>query len=252
MSNKNNVIQFEQRKSDDSLSQEEQNQLVLEFRVKANKLAKSILRKWNSRIDLNEIDSIVDLSLCEASRRFDPTMGASFMTFLYYHLKGNLIRTITTAATSNSVPVDFTEVADVELYGKGYAYRSANSIEVSEALALKEVETPQESLEKKELVTLASNACDNLDKLEKEVINRIYLKGEQVINIAKLLGYSRCHISRVKKKALEQLQKDMEFSFENPKENIHDIRHRKITRRGKRNSKTLVVKESFDYKVAAN
>src|SRR5690348_15064745 len=80
-----------QAQESDDCSKEE---LVLRYRMKARKLARSILRKWHSRLDLQEVDSIVDLSLCEAVARYNPAKGASFMTFLFYHLRGNLIRAV--------------------------------------------------------------------------------------------------------------------------------------------------------------
>ena len=86
------------------LTEFEKEDLITQSRLKARKLARSILRKWNARLDLQEVDSIVDLSLCEAAHRFDPSVGASFMTFLFYHLRGNLIRTITASANSNVLP----------------------------------------------------------------------------------------------------------------------------------------------------
>src|SRR5690349_3051107 len=77
-----------------TLSDLEREDLITSSRLKARKLGRSILRKWNARLDLQEVDSIVDLSLCEAAARFDPSVGASFLTFLFYHLRGNLIRAI--------------------------------------------------------------------------------------------------------------------------------------------------------------
>lgn len=241
MSKKNKIIKLKPRSEKKSkLSATEQNELVLEFRVKARKLARSILRRWNSRLEVFEIDSLVDLSLCEASKRFDPDKGASFMTFLYYHLKGNLIKIVTKKATANSVPVDFVEAEDCDLYGHNYAYRSANSIEVTEALSLFEVERPDETLEKKELLGIAKKACSNLDELEREVIQRVILKGQQIVDVAKLLGYSRCHVSRIKTKAISQLRNDMEISLENPSTNVCEIRHKKISRRSKKSKKVAV------------
>lgn len=244
MSNKNNVIKLTTKKeSKEKLSNSEQNKLVLEFRIKARKLARSILRRWNSRLEVFEIDSVVDLSLCEASKRFDPDKGASFMTFLYYHLKGNLIKIVTKKATANSVPVDFVEAENCDLYGHNYAYRSANSIEVTEALSLFEVERPDETLEKKELISIAKKACTNLDTLEKEVIKRVILKGQQVVDVAKLLGYSRCHVSRIKTKAINQLRNDMEISLEDPSTNVSEIRHKKISRRSKKSKKDILERQ---------
>ena len=50
----------------------QQEALVMKYRAKARKLGRSMLRRWHSRMELDEIDSIVDLSLCEAVKRFDP------------------------------------------------------------------------------------------------------------------------------------------------------------------------------------
>lgn len=249
MSKKNaasNVVSLEdhkKKKHESYLCSQEQHELVLEFRVKAKKLARSILRKWNARLDLMEVDSIVDLSLCEAVRRFDPDRGASFMTFLYYHLKGNLIRTVTAAASNNAVPVDMKELDDAEVHNRGYAYRNVNSIEVSEALALEEVETPDKTLLRKEMLGLASHACQNLDDLEKEVIFRVFLKGQQLVDVAKNLGYSRCHISRVKRKALQHLNNDMQTAMDNPHSLAQPLKVRKQITRRNRSKKEIANKE---------
>ena len=193
------------RKTQPGLSEEERQELVLEFRMKARKLGRSILRKWHARMDLQEVDSIVDLSLCEAVKRFDPSKGASFMTFLYYHLRGNLIRAVSAAANANVVPTEEEE---------GNEEQAFTAIDVAEALCNHDSPLPDEVLFKKQLVNLSQQACDRLDDLEKEVIHRIYIEGQQLMDIAHSLGYSRCHISRVKKKALQTLQSDMTHSLE--------------------------------------
>jgi DNA-directed RNA polymerase sigma subunit (sigma70/sigma32) len=99
-----NLFEGHRARRSPGLTEEARTELVLTYRIKARKLARSILRKWHARLDLQEVDSIVDLSLCEAVRRYNPTKGASFMTFLFYHMRGNLIRAVTTAATANTLP----------------------------------------------------------------------------------------------------------------------------------------------------
>lgn len=207
-----------------SLSEAAREALVIEYRLKARKLARSILRKWHARLDLEEVDSVVDLSLCEAVRRFDPRKGASFMTFLFYHLRGNLIRVVTAAAMANMVPMGSAEAlegndAQRGDRQRGVTYRGANAIEVAEALCNYDCSLPDEILFKKELVGLSQEACSRLDNLEREVIQRIYIEGQQLMDIAKVLGYSRCHISRVKKKALETLQRDLASTMISPELN---------------------------------
>jgi len=242
------VIDFfeeQARRKKASLSDQEKDDLVIEFRLKARKLARSILRKWHARLDLQEVDSIVDLSLCEAVRRFDPTKGASFMTFLYYHLRGNLIRIVSSAASASGY-VGAEEGEDGETNTK-YSARAVNAVEVAAALSGSEVATPDEILFKKELISLSKDACKNLDTLERQVIERLFLGEEQLMDIAHSLGYSRCHISRVKKKALEALQAEMRQIFGNNLEQLDGQAKRKaIHRRRPRSAKARQVRRKSE------
>jgi len=149
------------------------------------------------------VESVVDLSLCEAVRRYDPKKGASFMTFLFYHLRGNLIRAVSAAANANLIPAADGEGTDSSNHAKTGGHFSAT--EVAEALCSHDHLLPDEALFRKEMARLGSSACLGLDDLEREVIYRIYVKEQQLIDIARTLGYSRCHISRVKRKALEAM-----------------------------------------------
>jgi len=242
------------RKKTEHLSELQRHDLVVEFRMKARKLGRSILRKWHARMDLQEVDSIVDLSLCEAVKRYDPNKGASFMTFLYYHLKGNLIRAVSAAASANTIPVHDSENGSAQRNDQRRDYSNfVNAIDVAEALCNHERLLPDEVFLKKEMVKLSLDACDRLDPLESEVIRRIYIQGQQLMDIANSLGYSRCHISRVKKKALEALNQDMTFSLQfergsNSKDrHLQALNHRqqaaperkKIHRRRPRSKKAL-------------
>jgi RNA polymerase sigma factor (sigma-70 family) len=168
-------------------------------------------------MDLEEVDSIVDLSLCEAVKRFDTEKGASFMTFLFYHLKGNLIRAVSTAATATNIPIYNVDEIEAQLaeaeHFLGHQFRAMNSEEVADAVNGQETPLPDEVLWRKELHGRSSAACDKLDPLEREVIKRIFIQEQQILDIAATLGYSRCHISRVKKKALETLQTELSQSM---------------------------------------
>jgi len=241
-----------------ALSAEKQEDLVLGHRVKARSLAHSILRRWRARLDTQEVDSVVDLSLCEAVRRYDPKKGASFITFLFYHLRGNLIRAVSTAASSNYVPFPDHEALDSALeHSYGSRRRLVNAIEIAETLCNHDYESPDDALLKKEIAQLSTDACAKLDPLEREVIYRIYVLEQQLMDIAESLGYSRCHISRVKRKALETLHKDLrgtvkpEGSSELPNfgaEGEEDTR--KIRRRKPRADRAKLRRQS-DERVAA-
>lgn len=190
-------------------------ELIIKYRSKARKLGRSILRRWHARLDIQEVDSIIDLSLCESALRFNPSKGASFMTFLYYHLRGNLIRAVTTAASLNTVPFSSCEAAkyayqsDPESRRKSNSSGQANAIEIAEALIGQEAVIAEDMLIKREMLEISAEARDRLDPLEREIIERLFIQEQQLLDIAHLLGYSRCHVSRVKKKALKTLQAEL-------------------------------------------
>jgi len=197
------------------LPDEGREELVLKYRVKARKLSRSILRKWHARLDAQEVDSVVDLSLCEAVRRFNPTKGASFMTFMYFHLRGNLIRAVAGAVQEQALPMfEENEVtgyaAEIDNSAAGQVQQRAPKVsDVVTAFYGDERLLPDEMIYKKELSRLIHEGCDGLDHLEREVVERLFFKEHQLLDIADSLGYSRCHISRVKKRALEVLGRQL-------------------------------------------
>jgi hypothetical protein len=105
---------------------------------------------------------------------------------------------------------------------------------------------------RKELLNMSAQACSKLDALEREVIYRIYVKEQQLIDIAHSLGYSRCHISRVKKKALDALCDNLALSVQGEAgkelaelkkrlaaEDTPSIERRRVHRRRPRSKKAL-------------
>lgn len=188
-------------------SREELDRLVLEHRDNGRKLARSFLRKWRARISLEEVDSLVDLTLCEAAKRYSPEKGASFMTFVFYHLRGYLVRAVAGSANQNNifsqyarhVGVDPSEFTGGEEILQCFVPDCAS-------FGMREIDCPEDLLMQKEKLELCRDACSQLDELEREVISRSFAEDEALIDIAKSLGYSRCHISRVKKRALDRLE----------------------------------------------
>lgn len=208
------VKKMGRKTKDKPLTPEQIEALILDHRANARKLSRSILRRWHARLDLQELDSLVDLALCEAARRYNPNKGASFMTFLFYHLRGCLVRAVDAAANVNTIPASDFEIAELssdysnDSYKNG-AFKAGSANEISDALCNHEYMLPDEQLYKKEMTGLSNVACEHLDDLEREVVYRIYALEQPLVDIARNLGYSRCHISRVKRKALEVLHKQL-------------------------------------------
>ena len=186
-------------------------ELVLEHRENGRKLGRSILRKWRVRMPSEEVDSIVDLALCEAAKRYCPNKGAAFMTVFFYHLRGHLVRSVSKAAHQGNIFMAFAAGTGIEasewhdidaevLWG----YVPDESV-----FGRKEVETPENKVLRNEKINECRQALSKLDDLEKQILIRSYQKEQPLVDIAKTLGYSRCHISRVKKSALVQMKANL-------------------------------------------
>lgn len=223
--------------------QTELDKLVLDHRENGRKLARSMLSKWHVRMPADEIDSVVDLTLCETALRFDPTRGASFMTFFFYHLRGHLVRTVTEAAQATNIFLAFAEKTGIDAKEWNTASEQALLAYMPDHLTYHGIdeESPEEILLRKEKMKVCRDSCAHLDALELEVLERSYANDESLVTVSKSLGYSRCHISRVKKRALEKVKRALHKisgeAFIPPKERdsfretsslrLKKVRHRK-------------------------
>ena len=181
------------------LSREKLDELIVSHREHGKRLAWSFLNAWRVRMNHDEIMSVVGMALCEAASRFDAEKGVAFKTFFFYHLRGMLLREIGRAVNEQKVlqyvaPASISEVSTAE---KIFLPR--------EWLNFAETNNPEKILEKTRISQACWTACNQLDPLEREVIIRYFVNDEPLVNIAEDLNYCRCHISRVKSRALVRL-----------------------------------------------
>ncbi len=163
------------------------------------RLAWSLLSGWRIRMSTDEVSSIVGAALCEAAARFDPLRGVGFKTFLFYYLRGTLLKEI-------SRIVNEKRIGD-ELYEMSLSASPGNlRIMLNQwPFCVIENDNPEKLVARRQLSMFCRDACSKLDELEREVVLRHYVHDESLKAIAAALGYCRCHISRVKTAALEKL-----------------------------------------------
>lgn len=182
--------------------------LIFDNRTQAHKIGRSMLRKWRVTLPYGEAESLVDLTLCEVADRFDETKGASFITFFFYHLRGNLVRSVASYSRNNSNFSAFHGDSSFELVKEttklgGSEFALASDIAGYGAF---NSSIPEENMIREEREEICRQAFAGLDPLEREVLERSFELDQSLVGIADELGYSRCHISRVKKKALEKMK----------------------------------------------
>ena len=180
------------------LSKAEVEKLVLEHFENAEKIARKLLRSWQVQLNVDEIRSVVGLALSEAASRFDPSKNVAFITFLFYHLRGILIKEIARLAkhSHEAGKLDFCE---------NISERNIPAKPAPEADIFPD-NNPEQVLYRDQLEVFFKEACKSLDDLEKEVVYRHLIEDQQLNIVAGELGYSRFYISRVKKRAVAKLQ----------------------------------------------
>jgi len=192
-----------------SISQKTPEELALHYRSGARKLALSMVAKWKCRLDADDLQSVIDLAVCEAAARYNSAHGAGFMTFLYYHLKGKLVKAIAKRANDRLLFIDDYEMSRMSVRGddetstvrckewKHYASDESGSVSTEEALY------------QRELLDHCYKACQRLRGIEKEVITSLYFEDKELSQVTSEMGYSRGHIFRVRTRALEKLRKSL-------------------------------------------
>lgn len=180
-------------------------QLVLDNRIRARRMGRSIMGRWGASIPEDEFGSVCDLALCEAANRFKSNFGTEFPTYLFYFLKGALARAID-ASKMRSVQVSFED--RIENAPKNHA----DSLESGDEEALGGVESgcPERSAYLDELRVHCNRALLSLNHLERKVVLNVSLLELKVAHVARNMGYSRGYVSSVRKDALVKMRKELD------------------------------------------
>lgn len=171
--------------------------LIIAHRDAAHRMGLSVLRRWGIRLDRDEALALFDIALCEAAATYKPARGASLLTWFFYNLKTELRRFLEA------------EMKPTALGGGAVSPHEGESSPEHPAapLQLESPETsPEEQTYQRELRTLCREALGRCSPLEREVVLECYVQGEKVARVARRLGYSRGHLSLVKRNATRRFR----------------------------------------------
>jgi RNA polymerase sigma factor for flagellar operon FliA len=206
-------------------------------------LVKSIARRISTKLpkhyDLEDLISDGVVGLLSATERFDPTRGVKFETFATYYIKGAILDNLPKIPTIKS-PVPVTPVKTGEegeenkddenlsteevdndsnlLYNKisqmSYSYvlslDAPTGGEQDESFSLINqigtVDSVQNDIEFEELQGLLRLAIEQLPMQERTTLKYYYFNKMPFNEIGKKLGLSESWVSRIHKRALEQLR----------------------------------------------
>src|SRR3954470_6272672 len=77
------------RRSELTVPLGEDKKVILEkYGAYVRSLAATVRKQFNSQIEMDELMAYGQVGLLEAAERFDPKVGANFLTFAHYRIKG--------------------------------------------------------------------------------------------------------------------------------------------------------------------
>lgn len=187
-----------------------QNELVLNHRETAFRLMRSMMRRWGFRLDRSEAQSIADMALCEAAKRFKPGHNATFVTYLFHFLRGALIAEL---KRQRRASLTMTLESSLSHVGDEGERRDISPLEsLPEAQNTPEAnrhESPEVSTYRDELKEYCEKALQLLTPLEREVVIGIHMNETKVAHFAREIGYSRGHVSELRRQAFKKLAPEL-------------------------------------------
>lgn len=226
---------------------DETNRLVVDNLELVTQLVQQMATRYPRHVDRSELWSAGVLGLVEASRRFDPEMGIPFPRYAAIRVKGAIVdstRSRDWASRRLRRQVREIETAESSLRSKGQAPDDSEladlvgcSVERLNELRAKaesasllsldwipdddgsplteqveETDTdhlPHQELESREMMGTLHTAIEHLPPVQREVVERFYLKEEMLADIAADLGVTVARTSQIRSEAVDAIRSYM-------------------------------------------
>ncbi len=211
-------------------------------------LASQVRKQFSANLELDELISYGQVGLLEAAERFDPKVGANFLTFAHYRIKGAIFdglrkmgilrgsdsRSSYVGERANaylgnlsdreqgggnrghSVGDDVMEVANAV---SGLAALFGASLEGSDGLNIVDESLPADQrLEMEQLKRRVRAAIEKLPEKERKLLEGYYFQGKTLEEAGAEIGQSKSWASRLHARAIETLKQLLEEEDQLPSE----------------------------------
>lgn len=215
-------------------------QLIEQHRPYVRVLALEIARSLPPHIELDELVACGNVGLVEAAERYEPRYGVTFQTFAYYRIKGAVYDGLRKmgpmsrteyarsrfAARANDI---LQSATDDEQAIPGVALSVDDEIAGTQSfidalipvylLSLEDVNLPEvadkgesalQQVERSELISLTRSLIGELPEDERQIIEEIYFRHLNIVEVSAKLGVSKSWGSRLHAKAIKHLRALME------------------------------------------
>ncbi|MBX7114605.1 MAG: sigma-70 family RNA polymerase sigma factor [Myxococcaceae bacterium] len=214
----------------------ESKQVILEkYGAYVRSLAGQVRKQFRGQLEMDELVSYGQMGLLEAADRFDSKMGANFLTFAHYRIKGSIFDGLRKmgilrgpesrgVGTSERVNAYMGNLADRDQGGNrgssfdddvrevssavtGLAVVFATSLEGSEGLQLTDEALPaDERLELEQMKSRVRVALEKLPEKERKLLEGYYFQQKTLEEAGAEIGQSKSWASRLHARAVEKLK----------------------------------------------
>jgi RNA polymerase sigma factor for flagellar operon FliA len=218
-------------------------------------LASQVRKQFNAQYEMDELMAWGQVGLLEAAERFDARVGANFLTFAHYRIKGAIFDGLRKmgvlkggAAASERANSYLTNLSDrdggaaggsvddqvreLSSAVSGLAMVFATSAESTEGLQLSDGQMPaDERLQIEQMRRRVRGAIEKLPEKERKLLQGYYFQNKTLEEAGADIGQSKSWASRLHARAVERLKQLLEEEDDNPSEGIGRIDNGRTTGR---------------------
>jgi RNA polymerase sigma factor for flagellar operon FliA len=212
---------------------ESREQILSKYGPYVRSLAATVRRQFSAQLELDELMAYGQVGLLEAADRFDPKLGANFLTFAHYRIKGAIfdglrkmgvlkgadLRTAYLGERSAAYLGNLSDrdhghrgnsdddVRELSSAVTGLAVVFATSLERTEGLQLADESVPADQrLELEELKKRVRAAIEKLPEKERRLLEGYYFQAKTLEEAGAEIGQSKSWASRLHARAIERLK----------------------------------------------
>jgi len=216
---------------------EDRREILTKYGPYVRSLAATVRKQFNANLELDELVSYGQVGLLEAADRFDAKVGANFLTFAHYRIKGAIFDGLRkmgvlkgadtrTAYGQERATAYLGNLSDREQGGGGHggtfdddvrdvaaavtglAVLFATSLEGLDGMQVADESLPADQrLEMEQLKKRVRMAMEQLPEKERKLLEGYYFRGMTLEEAGAEIGQSKSWASRLHARAIEELKR---------------------------------------------
>jgi RNA polymerase sigma factor FliA len=204
-------------------------------------LAAQVRKQFNSQFEMDELVAWGQIGLLEAAERYDSRVGANFLTFAHYRIKGAIydgLRKmgilkggVAASERANSYLSNLNDrsspsrgsteddVRDISSAVAGLAMVYATSLEGNDGLQVSDEQLPaDERIQLEQMRRRVRTAMGKLPEKERKLLDGYYFQNKTLEEAGAEIGQSKSWASRLHARAVETLKQLLEDDDDNSQE----------------------------------